>query len=424
MIIRTYRIVPCDTLFFRDGQPFEQTDESLSVARSRFPPPPATLAGALAAALLRAVEAVDGAGSPRLLGLRAFLDGPADWTAPPPMILQGPFLCETDREGLFLPAPATLAYLEREDDPLFGHFGPPSSKAEMKTTIKNDRGDFVARLMPQESCHPDLKKQFRSCEGAWLSVETLNAYLFQRAAAWTKLQGTFRDSKLKQALGGPFTPPPQGYQSHVGIALDPRRRQAVPGNLYNTTHVRLEEHALLIYLQLGEAYADLDLPDILPLGGDGRMAALQRLRDLAPDDRRLLSRRLMPAVRGKKGKKGQNKGSNQMLPNKNALLSLVALTPQPFEAPESLAQRLKERLDLQVEVLGTVCGEPIAIGHWSGGGRRVPINRYFYPAGTTWFLTLSPQGQEQALFKKVSSKSLAPAELAWMGYGSCVLGLP
>src|SRR5690349_13361517 len=46
---------PLDTLWFREGRPFEQMDEGLAEARAVFPPSPATLAGAIALAAARAI---------------------------------------------------------------------------------------------------------------------------------------------------------------------------------------------------------------------------------------------------------------------------------------------------------------------------------------------------------------------------------
>ena len=48
---RLFVLAPTDTLFFRDGRPYNQDDDGLAHARSLFPPHPSTLTGALRAAL-------------------------------------------------------------------------------------------------------------------------------------------------------------------------------------------------------------------------------------------------------------------------------------------------------------------------------------------------------------------------------------
>lgn len=53
MTARHFLISPSDTLFLRDGRPFNQDDEGLAEARSIFPPYPDTLVGAFRAAAAR-----------------------------------------------------------------------------------------------------------------------------------------------------------------------------------------------------------------------------------------------------------------------------------------------------------------------------------------------------------------------------------
>ena len=48
-----FAIFPNDTLFFRDGTPFNQDDAGLAEARSVFPPYPPVVAGALRAGMAR-----------------------------------------------------------------------------------------------------------------------------------------------------------------------------------------------------------------------------------------------------------------------------------------------------------------------------------------------------------------------------------
>ena len=95
---------PLDTLFFRDGRPYNQDDPGQAEAASVFPPHPPTVVGAVRAALARAM------GWPSKTWDKTKLGDGVDWQAGDgalgPLSFAGPYVLRNG-EPLF-PAPLCL----------------------------------------------------------------------------------------------------------------------------------------------------------------------------------------------------------------------------------------------------------------------------------------------------------------------------
>ena len=112
MTARAFLLRPLDSLFFRDGRPFNQDDEGMAVVRSAFPPFPGVLTGAFRAAVARAGGWREGAE-------RSWADGPGG-TERKALLGDGPH----DLGRLAFSAPIVLRETRKEDgaagrEPLF-----------------------------------------------------------------------------------------------------------------------------------------------------------------------------------------------------------------------------------------------------------------------------------------------------------------
>ena len=94
------RFEPLDTLFFRDGRPYNQKEQNQAGVNSQFPPAPSTLVGAVRAACARTMGWEQGAWSGEIS------EQLGDGDNLGPVHFRGPVLLR-DGEGVF-PAPANL----------------------------------------------------------------------------------------------------------------------------------------------------------------------------------------------------------------------------------------------------------------------------------------------------------------------------
>lgn len=241
---------PQDTLFFRDGRPFNQGEGNAGV-ESLFPPSPLTMVGAARVAWARALgwsgkgKWTDGKGNQLDLG------GDADELVG--LSFSGPLL-ELDGEPVF-PAPASLIGI---DDG------------------KGCPCDIVS-LRPGPPMHCDLGNPVR------LPVPSVNDKILGRKL----LEGWYLfESGLEKVLQGELPDRTDWInqsslwvnEPKVGNQISGKTGTTEQGMLYSTQHVRLQDGVKLV---MG-IEADLkDFPDQaqVPLGGEARSGWLSRKPD-------------------------------------------------------------------------------------------------------------------------------------------------
>ncbi|KYO52419.1 type III-B CRISPR module-associated Cmr3 family protein (plasmid) [Tistrella mobilis] len=239
---RIFAFRPVDTLFFRSGRPFNQSDPGAAEAESLFPPNPPTLVGAVRNALAQALEGPRGGRwSETTAGL---LNGGHLRFGAPFLVLNG--------ERLY-PAPAALLRLEDEN----------LARARPGAVIETDLGP---------TCLPELPEKSKMLTDAWLTAGGMIRFLAGQVPA----EG---DLRLTACLWK--------SEPRIGIGRDVATRRVEEGALYAPVHIRPAEGLeICVRVQatdprVAERLAGLDgLPGTVALGGEHRAAGL---RDLAPD---------------------------------------------------------------------------------------------------------------------------------------------
>ncbi|GIX15058.1 MAG: CRISPR-associated protein Cmr3 [Paracoccaceae bacterium] len=311
-----------DTLMFRDGRPFSQSDAGVSEATSIFPPWPLTVVGAVRAALWQGLPG--GKWDTDRLG-----DGTdwADENSLGPLAFSPPVVTKGDQP--IFPAPLHI--------------------------LRGAAGELTL-LRPGEELCCDLGK----------------ARLPQPAkvvAGARPLEGEFVTARgMRRILDGGLPEPGDivaaremfARENRVGIAIDAGTRRVRDGYLYMATHVRPHSD---IAIRVGLSGWEGDLPErLIPLGSEHRQAALAKC-----DEKKLAvcDEIKLPGCPPREGRR-----------------VAVALSPVVLE---KLPGRGEDLAGLGT-VVSACLGKPQRISGWdTHAGRALPM-RLALPAGSVWFL--------------------------------------
>lgn len=378
-----YVVQPQDSLFFRDGRPYEQADDGLAAAASLFPPHPTTLTGALRVAL----------------AMGNGWNGSNGWDRETITVLgNGPDLLEgSARFGV----PVVMRQVDGKWQPLYPaprHLLVRKAKREEQPKVKLPEFEF-ATLSPHRTpaltdlgqLHPMLPpkgwenaKDARPAHDWWLTADGL-----ARILAGGKLDDHFVQSHTVNAADLWVKEP------RVGLEMSANTRTAVRGRLYAPTHVRLRDN-------VGLGIAVSGLPEnwkkpasIVPLGGEHRFAHLEPAGE-APK---------VPEL----GKINHDSEGNQ-------LVSITLLSPARVDIEWLKPGPL---FDGKAEILSACLGDVLPIGGWDSrpGPNRGPVPlRAFLPAGSCWFLRMPPDVRENL------PPFLGDAADNAHGFGHCALG--
>ncbi len=346
-----YLVQPQDSLFFRDGRPYEQADDGLAAATSLFPPHPSTLTGAIRVAL----------------ALGNGWDGITGWNPETKAVLgDGPDLrAATARFG----APLLMRQVDGEWQPLY-----PAPRHLLLR--KTDTGQTMDLLRPRRTpaatdlgpLHPMLPpKGWENCKDArpardlWLTADGLAQVL-----AGGPLGDDFAQNHTVHASALWEKEP------RIGLEMSADTRTAVRGRLYAPTHVRLRDH-----VGLGAGVSGLPpswngpVPTV-PLGGEHRFAHLEPLLEVPP---------------------AAPSGTTLNKDNDGTLLVTVTLL-SPARVSDAWLKP-GPLPDGAGHILSACLGDPLPIGGWDGrpGPKRGPLPlRAFVPSGSCWFLRVPPDG--------------------------------
>lgn len=235
MVAELWEFSAVDTLFFRDGTPFNAGEGGQTEINGLFPPYMNTLQGVIRTTLAYSRGWKPGEPLPKELGDSDHLGL---------LELQGPYLLK-DGSPLFA-APALL----------------------LKT--KNEHDGYV-RLIPGEKITCDIGHvQLPMPEKNLQGLKPLTGEWLTRAGMEKVLSGgvpersqVFSENTLWHS------------ESRVGIELNTATGTAMDGKLYSSTHVRLAPNISLGVVVSGvpEDWGEIN-NSIVPLGGEGRMANL------------------------------------------------------------------------------------------------------------------------------------------------------
>jgi CRISPR-associated protein Cmr3 len=364
---------PHDTLFLRDGRPFNQGDQEQAATAGIFPPHPPTVVGALRAALARASGWKGGGWSE---ALKARLGDGVDWAsgdaALGPLRFTGPFVL-WDGQPLY-PAPLCLL-------------------------VKRVRGSFeaVVRLAPGKALECDLGRLAlpekvgameggKTSEGVWIDAAGLRAVLEGEAPPTTSL--------IDQATLW-------ATEARVGIARVEVTRATGEGALYAAAHVRLDDRVALAVRIDGADVAGI-AGKLAPLGGEGRSVWIEAGKTIdLPDAAAIVS-------------------------DADGLLryTVILLTPAYFgDAEDDWPQpggtiRDGNGASLPGRIVSACVGKPLPVGGWDGEARTPLPLRPLSPAGSVWFLEAAAGDIPAVLARHGQGIGRATA---W-GFGLAVIG--
>ncbi|MBX6764238.1 MAG: type III-B CRISPR module-associated protein Cmr3 [Rubrobacteraceae bacterium] len=232
--MRYYLLEPLDTLFFRDGSPFNAGETGQMEVLGTFPPSPTTVVGALRAAFARELGWTGGEWNGKI---KERLGDGADLG---PLRFSGPYV--TKGKEILFPAPlhllrsgGDLAYLEPGEAVLSTDIG-EARLPEVGTKIKG--------LKPLKNAYLTREGMEKALRGEPPAPEDI----FESSELWSS-------------------------ESRVGIQRDPKSRTTLEDALYQTTHVRLRKG---VALAAGVEGYDKEAPSLLTLGGESRMASLEQ----------------------------------------------------------------------------------------------------------------------------------------------------
>ena len=263
----TIIISPQDTLFFRDGRPFNQGEGNAGV-ESLFPPSPLTLVGAARAAWATSLGWPGrGCWQDKIgTGLGGDEDALAgvDFTGP---------LLQSGSDTVF-PAPASLIGALREN-------AQPEAICLLRPgkPFLCDLGAAV-RLPEPDTPSGDNMEGRKLLEDWWITRAGMQKVL----AGETPGQDDLCHKSRLWAL-----------EARTGNAIDRNAGTTVLGMLYSTEHIRLSpETRLLMGISISESLTDKPFPQtgLVALGGEGRgtSLALNEGWDVLPEPRELKPR--------------------------------------------------------------------------------------------------------------------------------------
>lgn len=239
------RIEPLDTLFFRDGRPFDGSPRAMSGL-----PQPQTLAGALRTWLLRQkgcdFEKLGGevrAGNSFVNALRS---QSTDLAAIAALTFRGPWLARDD--GLLVPVPAILRRIKDSDK--------------------------IVRLAPLKQSLPGWQPTDAGMLPLWC----------RRTEPTERIEGFLTLDGLRRLLQGE-TPVPADlvgddalydFDRRTGIVVGADTRTAEEGQIYGVSLLALKD-GVSFY---AEIEGDAEVPEaaaIVPFGGEGRRVRVTRI---------------------------------------------------------------------------------------------------------------------------------------------------
>ena len=355
---QTVLLSPIDAWFFRDGRPYNEGEGNQTDVISQFPPPATTLVGALRAALARSHE-WSGAGRwDRSLDV-VLGDGFDSLGA---LMFGGPWLARKKANG--------------ETEFLFSMPLHVVGKPEQQQSDSEPRWKPACLLTPRHAVHCDLGEVCLPVMSAVRANDIdLNGFK-EPASQWVTSRG------LEQILAGRLPDVSHvveardlwSREARVGLKRCEDKRVTEQGALYSTRFVRLTRGVSLAMTIAGLPDGEnWKIPDLLALGGEGRMADCRTLEAIslptAPVDQIRASKRIVVTLI-----------TPLILPDSDGSDAGSVNSPQPnqtfFDWPGTT-------------VVSACVGKPQSLGGWDSLERRPLPLRPVLSAGSTWFLEVT-----------------------------------
>lgn len=368
-----------DTGFFRTGQPFHAGEGGYSKIVSHFPPPVTALQGAIRTTLAAARGWQPGQSKnwPIELG---------DHNSLGRLSLQGPYLVH-DQTILF---PAPLTFLIKEKPGTNGE-----NEFEIEAAFLKPGEHYRCDLggLEQAICLPQKKENLK---GAHLPKNLYLTHLgYNAVASGKKIPNTELYPQKQLWCDEP----------RIGLKLNPETGTAEEQNLYRINHIRPHRNLRIFVIVSG-------LPDdwpeikqqIVPLGGEGRLAAVEitpvtadRFRKFLPD-----CPHFTPTSDGK------------------IHYTLSLITPASTDRNKLEELILKGPANAPGICVSACIGKTQLYGGWDMVKRKPrPLHPYL-PPGSTWFFEAS--ASEKSNIEILHGNFIEDEKAPEYGYGQVLLG--
>ena len=365
-----FRLDPVDTLFFRDGTPFTADSAPQDDVNSLFPPHPATVAGALRAALARAngwnghgrwPEAVGG-----VLG-----DGSDD---PGMLSIDGPFLLRDER------------VLFRAPRHLLGATGAagwlPRVLLRPGPAVVCDLGGAVR--LPEAPPSGEETPALDTGDRQWLTAAGMETVL--RGACPSATEVVTRDALWSE-------------EARIGLERERQTRTAKEGMLYSTRHVRLK-HGVSLGARVAGVPESWTLPfdRLVSLGGESRLVECRPWR---VDPALAVPR--SPIITTRR-------------------VAVIALSPLDLNAAVATGgQPLLVPGGGDVRIVSACLDRPLRIGGWNSLVRRpLPLRSVLAPGSVLFCEVAEPNRFLEAMTGRSGLPSLGERQA--FGFGTVALG--
>jgi CRISPR-associated protein Cmr3 len=346
------RLSAVDTWFFRESRPHNAV--GASELASLFPPPAATLAGALRTAIgdAQGTDWQQFNADPEH-PLRSVIGHGDDLG---PLAIDGPWL-NLDGRPLF-PAPAFLLARDNGGNQDY-------QRLRVGPAADTDLGRVHLPQMPGDA------RDYKPLEHTWIDADGMRQLLAGRTPDSHQVFG-FDDLC--------------SLESRVGIARDRHTRTVEQGMLYQTRHLRPRD-GLSIDLALHGLAAEHRPPagTLVRLGGEGRLATLDSI--VAPDP--------VAAIKPKAAHRGLilllltavDLGGDWLPPG------FTAAIDDQDRGPDRGQSWTGQLHGIPLRIRAAVIGRALRQGGWDqAAGRPRPV-RSLLPAGSAWYCELTATGQ-------------------------------
>lgn len=387
------RFDPLDSLFFRDGSPYQKEETNQSGTASMFPPAPPTLVGAIRAACARVLGWKHGNWS-KNEEIRTQLGNGEELE---PLHFRGPFLvrCKSssgesadDKTELLFPAPANLiGKIEKPNDKPGNENDKPTVESPTLLSPYPSLNaldcDFGSARLPEVVANPRP-------EGAKLLYEK---------GWWITAEG------LEQVLKG--NPPKDNHLVHqsqlwskeprIGIARSDDSRTTKEGAMYSPSHIRLKK-CVSIAMEvsgLSQKCADELTKQPQPVGGESRACWLHLCEHSLPFPK---------------------------LPEWNTAeetlhYTVTALTPVAVPIPPKPGE--ENYAGLPGRIVSACLPRPVILGGWDSlKCRPLPLKPYLAPGSV---LFLEAKNEEREKVKKLHNDAIGD-RTNW-GFGLVAIGI-
>lgn len=391
------RFDPLDTLFFRDGSPYQKEETNQSGTASMFPPSPPTLVGAIRAACARALGWKDGDWS-KNEEIRTQLGNGEDLGK---LHFRGPFLVrckspsnEAKGEGkkteILFPAPANLMGKIDKPDDKFGNENDKPTVESSTLLSPSSNGldcDFGSARLPEVIANPrpEGAKMLHE-KGWWITAEGLEQVL----------EGNRPEEKHLVHQNQLWS-----KESRIGIARSDDSRTTKEGAMYSPSHIRLKRGVSIAMEVKGLSQECKEaLPkQPQPVGGESRACWLH------------LCEYSLPFPKPPKSKWDDSKETLRY--------TVTALTPVAVSnLPKSKSEE-ENYAELPGRIISACLPRPVILGGWDSlKCRPLPLKPYLAP-GSVLFLEAKTEEIENV--KKLHNHAIGDRR-EW-GFGLVAIGI-